>query len=114
MLYRMVNSSRRQLDLVFGALSDPTRRQMLRKLARGDFRVTEIAEHHDLSLPAISKHLKVLERAGLIRRLRQGTRHIIQLRTGQLRKASKWLDFYRTESWAPQLERLEELLGGER
>jgi DNA-binding transcriptional ArsR family regulator len=106
----MVNSSE-QLDLVFGALSDPTRRKLLRKLARGDFHVTELAEPHDLSLPAISKHLKVLERAGLIRRLRQGSHHLIQLRTPQLRKASKWLDFYTRDSWAPHLERLEQLLG---
>ncbi len=105
----MVNSSQ-QLDLDFGALSDPTRRKMLRKLARGDFHVTELAEPHDLSLPAISKHLKVLERAGLIRRLRQGSHHLIQLRTPQLRKASRWHDFYTRESWAPQLERLEQLL----
>jgi DNA-binding transcriptional ArsR family regulator len=109
MLYQMVNSSQ-QLDLVFGALSDPTRRKMLRSLARGDRHVTDLAEPHDLSLPAISKHLKVLERAGLIRRLRQGSHHLIQLRTGQLRKASKWLEFYARESWAPQLERLEQLL----
>jgi len=105
----MVNSAE-QLDLVFGALSDPTRRKLLRRLARGDAYVTELAEPHELSLPAISKHLKVLERAGLIRRLREGSHHLIQLRTPQLRKASKWLEFYARESWAPQLERLEQLL----
>jgi DNA-binding transcriptional ArsR family regulator len=109
----MVNSSE-QLDLVFGALSDDTRRKLLRRLAHGDFYVTELAAPHDLSLPAISKHLKVLELAGLIRRRREGSYHLIQLRTTQLRKASKWLDFYTSESWAPQLERLEQLLGSER
>ena len=109
----MVNSSE-QLDLVFAALSDATRRKLLRRLAHGDFHVTELAAPHDLSLPAISKHLKVLERAGLIRRRREGSHHLIQLRTRQLRKASKWLDFYASESWAPQLERLERLLGSAR
>jgi DNA-binding transcriptional ArsR family regulator len=109
----MVKSSER-LDQVFGALSDATRRKLLRRLARGDFHVTELAAPFDLSLPAISKHLKVLERAGLIRRRREGSHHLIQLRTTQLRRASRWLDFYTSDSWAPQLERLEQLLESER
>ena len=107
----MVNSSR-QLDGVYSALSDPTRRAMLRKLARGDFTVTELAAPHELSLPAISKHLKVLERAGLIQRRREGSHHVIQLRTAPLRRASKWLEFYAVGSWTRQLERLEQLLAG--
>ena len=106
----MVYSSQQSLDLVFRALGDPTRRKILRKLARGDFRVTDLAEPHDMSLPAISKHLKVLERVGLVRRLREGSTHYIQLRTTPLRKAAKWLEFYSADSWATQLERLEEHL----
>src|SRR5262245_36776539 len=99
----MVKSKDEQLDLVFQALSDATRRKMLRKLARGDYCVTELAAPHDLSLPAISKHLKVLERAGLIRRQREGPHHIIQLRTERLRSASGWLALQIRGSRVPQL-----------
>jgi DNA-binding transcriptional ArsR family regulator len=107
----MVNSSaQRELDRVFAALSDPTRRAMLRRLARGDSRVTELAAPHDLSLPAISKHLKVLERAGLVHRRREGSYHFIELRTPPLRRAANWLEFYARDSWAEQLERLAQLL----
>jgi DNA-binding transcriptional ArsR family regulator len=107
----MVNTSReRRLNLVFAALADPTRRAMLRTLARGDFRVTELARPHDMSLPAISKHIKVLERAGLVRRTRDGPYRVIQLRTAELRGALRWLTFYASDSWTVQLERLDRLL----
>ena len=105
----MVNNAQKSLDLVFQALSDPTRRKILRTLARGDFRVTDLAKPHDMSLPAVSRHLKILERAGLIRRLREGRVHYIQLRTQALKKASRWIDFYK-QTWSPQLESLESLL----
>ncbi len=105
----MVKSKRSSLDLVFGALSDPTRRKMLKKLALGDSRVTELAQPHDMTLPAISKHLKVLDRAGLIKRYQDGRNQYIQLRTPSLKKAEKWLDFYK-RSRALQMESLEDLL----
>jgi DNA-binding transcriptional ArsR family regulator len=105
----MVKSKRSSLDLMFGALSDPTRRKMLEKLALGDSRVTELARPHDMTLPAISKHLKVLDRAGLIRRYQDGRNQYIQLRTPSLKKAEKWLDFYK-RSRALQMESLEDLL----
>jgi DNA-binding transcriptional ArsR family regulator len=97
------------LDLVFRALSDPTRRQILRALARGDRRVSELAKPHTMSLPAISKHLDVLERAGLIRRRREGRVQYVQLRTAPLRRASRWIGFYE-RFWATHLDSLEELL----
>jgi DNA-binding transcriptional ArsR family regulator len=105
----MVNNTTRSLDLVFSALSDATRRQMLRTLARGDRRVSELAKPHDISLPAISKHLDVLERAGLIRRRREGRAQYVQLRTGRLRRASRWIGFYE-RFWSTHLDDLEELL----
>ena len=105
----MVNSKRSALDLTFRALSDPTRRKMLKKLSMGDFRVTELARPYDMTLPAISKHLKVLDRAGLIRRYQSGRNQYIQLRTPSLKKAEAWLGFYQ-QSRALQLEGLEALL----
>lgn len=105
----MVKSKRSSLDLIFGALSDPTRRKMLQKLALGDSRVTELARPHDMTLPAISKHLKVLDRAGFIKRYQDGRNQYIQLRTPSLKKAERWLDFYH-QSRALQLEGLEALL----
>ena len=98
-----------RLDLIFGALSNPTRRKILEKLVLGDFRVTELAQPHDMTLPAISKHLKVLDRAGLIRRYQDGRDQYIQLRTPSLKSAESWLDLYR-RSRALQMESLEKLL----
>lgn len=105
----MASRSDDSLDLVFHALSDTTRRKMLKMLARGDRRVTDLAEPHAMSLPAISKHIKVLERAGLVKRLRQGSAHMVQLRTPPLKRAAKWLEFYR-QFWSTQLEDLEAFL----
>lgn len=109
----MVNQSRRPLDRIFQALSDPTRRHMLRMLARGDRRVAELAKPHAISAPAISKHLRVLEQAGLVRRMRDGRSQLIQLRTAPLRRASRWIGFYE-QFWSTQLESLEEMLGSPR
>ena len=94
---------------IFHALSDSIRRKMLKTLASGDRRVTDLAKPHAVSLPAISKHVKVLERAGLVTRLRQGSEHYIQLRTPPLKQASKWIAFYQ-QFWSTQLEDLEQLL----
>ncbi len=109
----MVNSNRSALDLIFRALADPTRRKLLQKLATGDYRVTELARPHDMTLPAISKHLKVLERAGLIKRFQDGRDQYIQLRTPPLRKAEAWLQLYE-RSRATEMEKLEQLLSSPR
>lgn len=105
----MAHSSDEALDAVFQALSDRTRRRMLRTLAARDCRVTDLARPHAMSLQAISKHVRVLERAGLVRRLRVGGAHYVQLRTPRLKQAAKWIQFYE-RFWSTQLEALEELL----
>jgi DNA-binding transcriptional ArsR family regulator len=98
-----------QLSAVFGALADPTRRAILARLAEGDAKVAELAAPFSVSQPAISRHLKVLERAGLISRRRRATARMSHLEAEPLRAATAWLaDYrdYRTESF----ERLDELL----
>jgi DNA-binding transcriptional ArsR family regulator len=97
------------LSAVFGALADPTRRAILARLAEGDARVGELAAPFDMSQPAISKHLKVLERAGLISRSRHATARINHLRAEPLREASDWLRRYR-EFWDESHQRLDALL----
>lgn len=98
-----------QLDAVFGALADPTRRALLARLARGEASVTELAAPFTVSQPAISRHLKVLERAGLITRSRHATARLSHLRAEPLRDATAWLATYR-EYWEESYERLDELL----
>ena len=95
-----------QLSLVFGALADPTRRAILGRLADGPATVNEIAEPFDLSLPAISKHLKVLENAGLISRGRQAQWRPCTLEAEPLRTATEWMNRYR-QFWEPSLGRLD-------
>ena len=82
------------LDATFSALSDPTRRAILTRLSRGEATVTGLAAPFDISLPAISKHLRVLERASLIRREKRGRVHRLSLETEPMREASEWLDFH--------------------
>lgn len=82
---------------------------MLRTLARGDRHVADLARPHAISAPAISKHLKTLERAGLVRRMRDGRSQLIQLRTAPLRRAARWLAFYE-QVWPANLESLEQLV----
>ncbi len=89
----------------FHALADPTRRAILARLARGDAPVGELAEPFDMSAPAISKHLKVLERAGLIRREVKGRVHRCHLETEPLRVARDWIDEHR-KLWERQFDRL--------
>ena len=84
----MVNYSRKSLDRTFAALADPTRRRILAHLARGERCVSELARPHDMTLPAISKHLRVLENAGLLRRRRYGRVHQIHLEAKPLRQAA--------------------------
>jgi DNA-binding transcriptional ArsR family regulator len=97
------------LDAVFAALSDPTRRAILRRLRKATATVSEIAAPFDVSLNAISKHVMVLERAGLIRRERIGREHHLALRAVPLETASAWLVDYR-EFWDTRLDRMEQLL----
>ena len=94
---------------MFGALADPTRRALLTRLTRGDASVAELAAPFTVSQPAISRHLKVLERAGLITRTRRATARLSHLRAEPLREATAWLAAYR-EYWEESYERLDELL----
>jgi DNA-binding transcriptional ArsR family regulator len=91
----MVNHKRRELDLVFRALADPTRRQILERLAEGRTRVTGLAQPFSMSLPAVSKHLRVLEAAGLLSRERHGREHVLSLEAGPLKDALRWMERYR-------------------
>jgi DNA-binding transcriptional ArsR family regulator len=97
------------LDATFAALADPTRRAIIARLARGEASVTELAEPFAMTQPAISKHLKVLERAGLVTRRRDAQRRPCRLEAVALREATEWLDTYR-RFWAEQYERLDDLL----
>lgn len=98
-----------QLSLTFSALADPTRRAILARLASSDASVTELAEPFEMSMPAISKHLKVLERAGLITRGRDAQLRPCHLKADSLRDAAGWIDHYRI-FWEQSLERLEQYL----
>ena len=98
-----------QLSLTFGALSDPTRRAILTRLADGEATVTELAEPFEMSLPAVSKHLKVLERAGLISRGREAQWRPARLDPEPLKEAAGWLDEYR-RFWDESFDRLDEYL----
>lgn len=94
-----------RLSLIFAALADPTRRGILARLAQGDATVTQLAEPFTISLPAISRHLKVLERAGLVSRRRAAQSRPTSLRTQALEEADAWIDMYR-EIWEGRIERL--------
>ena len=96
------------LSLTFAALADPTRRAILSRLALGEADVSALMEPFALSQPTISKHLKVLERAGLVRRTVDGRRHVCRLDPGPLASASEWLRFYE-RYWTERLDALEEL-----
>ncbi len=98
-----------RLGATFAALADPTRRQILARLARGAASVTELAEPFAMSQPAISKHLKVLERAGLISRGRAAQRRPRRLEPHRLRDATRWLERYR-RLWEGNYRRLDALL----
>lgn len=108
MLNRMVEESP-GLDGVFHALSDPTRRAMLRALAGGERRVGELAEPFAMSFAAASKHVKVLESAGLVRRRVEGRAHICRIEPGPLREAERWIAAYE-RFWSAQFDRLEALI----
>jgi DNA-binding transcriptional ArsR family regulator len=99
-----------QLSHTFAALADPTRRAILARLATGEASVTELARPFDMSLPAISKHLKVLERAGLIAQGREAQWRPRTLRAEPLKEAADWLEEYR-QFWEQSFDRLEQYLG---
>jgi DNA-binding transcriptional ArsR family regulator len=95
-----------QLSMIFAALADPTRRAILARLAGGDATVNELAEPFEISLPAISRHLKVLEAAGLISRSRSAQWRSSRLEAGPLREATQWMDSYR-RFWDSSFDRLD-------
>ncbi len=98
-----------RLDHVFSALADPTRRAMLRRLAQSECTVTDLARPFSISLPAVSKHLKVLERAGLIDRRIEGRMHHCRLRPQPLQEAADWIGAQRAY-WEARLDALEDYL----
>ena len=98
-----------QLDTTFAALAEPTRRAILARLAKGEASVMELAAPFDMSQPAISKHLKVLERAGLVSRGRDAQRRPCRLEAAPLRDATQWLERYR-DLWEARFQRLDTLL----
>lgn len=106
---QMVNNSSERLDRVFGALSDPTRRAILTRLALGETSVTELAEPFQMSLPAVTKHLKVLEGAGLITRGRYAQWRPCRLDAQPLRDAADWVEQYR-KFWDESFDRLDDYL----
>ncbi len=95
-----------QLSHTFAALADPTRRAILARLALGETSVTELARPFEMSMPAVSKHLKVLERAGLIARGREAQWRPCRLEAGPLKEAASWIEEYR-RFWSPYLDALE-------
>jgi DNA-binding transcriptional ArsR family regulator len=105
----MVKYSKGSLDHTFAALADPTRRRILANLAEGERCVTDLARPHQMSLPAVSKHLRVLEKAGLIRRHRDGRVHRLKLNAAPMQRAQQWIEEYR-RFWEESLDRLEEYL----
>lgn len=109
MLNHMVEFSEHQIDTVFQALSDATRRQMLMTLAASEQTVGQLAAPYAMSLAAASKHIKVLETAGLVRREIQGRTHLCRLSPGPLAAAHEWLAFYE-RFWTARLDTLDRLL----
>ena len=109
----MVEYQSPTLDCVYAALADPTRRAILSRLTEQEARVTELAEPFSISLNAVSKHVRVLEDAGLIRREIRGRDHYLSLDATPLQEATAWLEAYR-QFWTTRLDRLEVFLGQKR
>ncbi len=97
------------LSLTFSALADPTRRQILARLADGELSVTQLAEPFDMTMPAVTKHLKVLEHAGLIERGRKAQWRPARLQAAPLREAADWVEQYR-QNWEESFDRLDAYL----
>jgi DNA-binding transcriptional ArsR family regulator len=102
----LVERSAVALDAVYGAISHPVRRSLLERLSGGTARVTDLADRYDVSLAAVSKHIQVLERAGLVRRVVNGREHWLALDASRLEPATRWLEAYR-RFWEASLDRLE-------
>jgi DNA-binding transcriptional ArsR family regulator len=105
----MVNQNNVTLDRTFAALADPTRRAILSRLTQGAATVTELAEPFAISLPAVSKHLTVLEKAGLLTRKRRGRIHYLSLNAAPLKEAATWITLYE-QFWEGQLDALANFL----
>jgi DNA-binding transcriptional ArsR family regulator len=105
----MVEYSSTLLDRTFAALADPTRRRILAQLAKGEGCVTDLARPHAMSLAAVSKHLIVLEKAGLVKRRRQGRVHSLTLEAKPMQEARAWIDRYR-KFWEGNLDQFEKYL----
>jgi len=109
MFNQMVKYKRDSLDATFAALADPTRRKILERLAGGQRRVGDLAEPFSISLPAVSRHLRVLQAAGLLQRRRQGREHHLNLDSRPIREALRWMEQYR-RFWEGSLEALADYL----
>ena len=105
----MVEFGSRLLDRTFGALADPTRRRILAQLAKGEQCVTGLARPHAMSLAAVSKHLIVLEKAGLVKRRRNGRVHSLTLEAKPMQQAQEWIERYR-KFWEGNLDQFEKYL----
>ena len=109
---RVGECSSSQLDQVFSAISDPTRRAILARLADSDARVTDVADAFPISLNSTSKHIRALEAAGLVRRVVRGREHILSLDAAPLAEAAAWTDQYRA-FWSEQLASLDAFVTGD-
>ena len=109
--YLSMSGDAQRLDRVYGAIADPTRRAILGMLGRDEITVGTLAGRFPISFNGVSKHVKVLEQAGLVHRRVNGREHWLRLRPAPLREASRWLEHYR-EFWDSRLEALEEFLVG--
>ncbi len=98
-----------QLDLAFGALSDATRRGMLRQLSQGEANVSTLAQPYEMSQPAISKHVRVLEKAGLIEREKRGREQIVRIKPETAKQAADWITYY-LRFWTQQFDEVEQYL----
>ena len=105
----MVNYNEHHLDLAFGALAHPIRRGILAQLATGEANVADLARPHKVSAPAISKHLRILEQAGLLSRHKQGREHHCRLEAKRMQEAERWIEHYR-KFWNDRLDALERYL----
>src|SRR5262245_3036818 len=109
----MVKHQEEQLDKIFQALADPTRRAILKRLTTSERPVTEVAKPFDMSLPAVSKHIKVLEGARLVKRTQRGRYYFLRLDGAAMKRADEWIEEYRI-FWEQSLDRLEDYLKKEK
>jgi DNA-binding transcriptional ArsR family regulator len=106
-------SQAKRLDLIFGAVADATRRSMLDRLRGGSLTVTELARPYPMSLNAVSKHVKTLEKAGLVRRTIRGREHSCRLAAARMEDAMNWMSYY-SEFWSERMDALEKHLVAKR